>query len=217
MECLGLKIPKNPLLIAIPVIGALYAGYLLLFDFTELFQFSTPPGQRWYLLSKFFGMAAVLLVGVQVFTGILSKELRLDGFHRLLGIATLSSALLHVAAFLLAVSLRGGSFSLDVLYPSFLNGYYTAMVSIGSLSFYALLLVGFAGTSGAVRHRMGRWIHRLAIFIFFAVSVHALQIGTESRSGLFQILLALEGLAIFTAIAYRWRELIIITSSKINS
>ena len=153
----------------------------------DLFRYDAPKGQLFYIFSKIFAICSFILLFWQLLLGLLKMTGR--RLHIILGSLLFSLILLHVIAFVLAVSLRGGSFAFHILLPDFFSGYYKSAVSLGVV---ALLLLFISIYSGALRSKVSRhWLrgHHLVFITYMLVVAHAFMIGSEVQSDVFESVL----------------------------
>ncbi|MFT7389197.1 MAG: hypothetical protein ACI8VC_002462 [Candidatus Endobugula sp.] len=170
-------------------------------DLSVYFSPSTPPGQWEYVLSKLFGLYAILLFSIQLIISLLGispltvkaptkKYLSpllskiTSRHHKWLGMSVLLFVLLHLACFFIAVTLRQESLAWGLLVLKFHDFYHTQL-SFGLMSFLGLLLIAIAGI---LRHRYrNSWLHslhKLYLPVAILVYTHALAIGTEFQTAL---------------------------------
>lgn len=153
------------------------------------YGYAMPDGQEFYLLSKLAALYALTCAWLQVMYGLLrgsaTGRLFLSSWsvtmHRRVGVITVSMAVLHVALFVTAVSLRKQTFAYGLLLPNF-SDYYHSMVSLGWLALVTLLAVALTGFL-RVRKGIGERIHRLFPAIILFGVIHAQQIGSDATHG----------------------------------
>ncbi len=171
----------NVLLILVPVCLWLQAAS----DLSYYSRQSSPPGQFYYVLSKLFGLQAMLFLWYQVCYGLIGfhvgkKNLTHFG-HKKLGITVAIFMLLHFALFFVAVWMRKEEFPKGLLIPEFTD-YYQVGLAYGQIAFAFLLLTLYSGrrraSDGA---RVWRWLHRLALLVFVLALIHSYMIGSETR------------------------------------
>ena len=198
------KIPDLYLLLACLFFCVLVVPFQILESPIDYFFYNVPSGQFLYVCSKIAGFSAILLFGLQLTLGLLGLKIKRPKLHKFLGIALLLMVMLHVFMFIGAVSLRSGQLSLGLLIPTFSKGFYPLMVSLGTLAFWGIVAVVMAGF--LYRNKgfgLAKFIHRCSILLFFLVSLHALQIGSESHNGMLFYLYIIEFLAVFSALCWR--------------
>ena len=152
----------------------------------------TPPGQVLYVLSKLFGLYALLTVWLHIAWALLGKT-PLAGIlpqwsatrHRNMAFVSLALMTLHAGLFIAAVSSRKGGMAWELLLPVFDHGHYRLMLSLGIIGLWLLPLIALAGTA-LVRNATSRklhWLHHLAIPFLVLVYIHGLYIGSETKYG----------------------------------
>lgn len=173
-----------------------------------------PPGQSAYLASRLVALYALMLLWLQVLAGLLIHRLRLPqvrmelviAWHVPQGLAVLAFAMLHPLLFWLGIGLRTGKTDWGHwLAPTFSNGYYQSMQSLGRLGL-ALLVLGTLGAALARRlglRRSASWIHRLNLITFALALVHGASIGGETRSGLILSLLTVMAMTVAAGLVDR--------------
>lgn len=154
------------------------------------FTREVPPGQSLYIISKLAGLVALCTLWVQCMLALAGRSLVLrefptirPGTHKRLGLFTLALVFMHVALFFIAASMRGGAPAWNLLWPNFSHGYFTAMVSLGLIALWLLLLGVYAGWRTAKGHRAWKKVHMVWFGVFLLVFTHAYTIGSESRYG----------------------------------
>jgi len=154
-----------------------------------LFHFQNPalPGQSLYVLSKFCGLYALILILLQAIAGMLARHNKYRYFlfpsaawHPRVGIVAVALIMLHIALFVMAVSTRNQHFAWKLFVPSFVDGYYKFMLSIGLLALL-LLLCGVLAAGFRKRLKVWRWGHRLATLALVLGLIHSFAIGSETR------------------------------------
>lgn len=157
-------------------------------DISIYFEYETPPGQVYYVLSKLTGMYAVFLLWLQVILAlakktIISEKLPLQSinFHRNLGLLSFSALTLHIALFVAAASIRKDYFAYGLLLPDISHGFYAFAVTLGVFSFYGLILVVIAGYVRRRGIHSAKWFHRVSVIALYLTLIHCLLIGTETR------------------------------------
>ena len=151
---------------------------------------TVPPGQFLYVLAKLAGLYAIVFLWLQVLYGLL-RGASWGGLtpdwtvpaHRNLGLIVVGLVVLHAGLFITAVSLRGGHFAYNLLFPNFNGVYYPSIVSLGVTAAWLLVAVLIAAS---LRNRSGTrwvWAHRLGLLAIVLVCAHSLLVGSESRVG----------------------------------
>jgi len=141
-----------------------------------------------WLLTRSLGMMSITALFALVYTG----ELRLLGYkrlsrwHCLLGTATFYLAMLHgfSAAFDRFKWGKGLGFA-DYIGFSFTDQWLT-LLSVGTLAFYVILLVGVTSSGGRIRalgFRRWKWLHYLSYAALAMVFVHSMLLGTDIKDG----------------------------------
>jgi DMSO/TMAO reductase YedYZ heme-binding membrane subunit len=173
------------LLVTVPLFTWLWSGG----NPATYLAFQVPDGQLLYLLAKLAGLAAVVLMSVQLALGISGgvkpapDGRSLLGVHRSLGLATFITVLLHATLFTVAASLRNRQVMAAYFWPDFSHGYYRSMIAMGALALMGLAIVISAGLLRKRFPRLGRWLHRASVPVYALVWIHSLTIGSESRMG----------------------------------
>lgn len=180
------------------------------------FTHHVPPGQAIFVGSKLCALLALSLFWLQGMTALSRLSPALQGFfqftrrqHVLLGCTTSLFVLLHLGSFVLASTLRTKHSALDLLIPTFAHGFYRAMVSLGAIAFWLLLVVIVAGALRLQGGAAWRWVHRIVFAVFALGFVHGIAIGSETRFGLMKYVYAFMGLSIGTALCswmWSWME-----------
>jgi predicted ferric reductase len=172
------------------------------------FIHEVPPGQRFYIVSKLFGLLALTLFWLQCMTALARFAPALRGFlslsrrqHVWIGATTFVLVAVHIGLFLTASTLRTGHLALPLLVPKFDQGFYSANVSLGAVAFWILLAVTAAGLLRLRGHQIWRWVHRASLVVFALGFLHGIAIGTETRFGLMKYIYAFIGLSLATAVA----------------
>lgn len=157
-------------------------------DISIYFEYETPPGQIYYVLSKLTGMYAVFLLWLQVVLALAKKtkmgeKLPFQGinFHRNLGMLSFSTLVLHIALFVTAVSIRKAYFAYELLLPNISHGFYAFAMTLGVLAFYGVILVVIAGYIRKRGIQGAKWFHRVSVVALYLTLIHCLLIGTETR------------------------------------
>ncbi|MCP4488813.1 MAG: hypothetical protein GY820_16110 [Gammaproteobacteria bacterium] len=192
-----------------PASIALYLWLQTSHGLTSYWSASTPPGQAAYVLSKYFGLFAILLLITQVLLGIYSvtgraRQTSSRGIHKYLGLTALAAVLLHVGLFFSAVALRNGQADWMLLLPNFNAGYYKQVMSLGVIAVPLLLITVWSGYR-VTRQLSGRTrlVHRLGIIAFILAYFHGLLIGTETRFNTNLIIYA--GVGVLPVMGLAWR------------
>jgi len=149
-----------------------------------------PPGQALYIVSKLAGLFALCAFWGQCILALAARAPVLREFptvrqhqHKVIGLLTLVLVLTHISLFFVAASLRGGAPAWTLLWPNFSHGYYNAMVSLGLIAVWLLLLGVYAGWRTARGSRAWKKVHMIWFAVFLLVFIHAYAIGSESRYG----------------------------------
>jgi len=157
-------------------------------DITIYFEYETPPGQVYYVLSKLTGMYAIFLLWLQVILALyrrtpVGEKLPFWSIkiHRNLGVIAFSALILHAGLFVIAVSIRKAHFAYGLLLPNFSHGFYNVAVSLGVLAMYGLIIVVIAGYFRRRGVQKAKWFHRVSIITLILTLIHCLLIGTETR------------------------------------
>lgn len=172
------------------------------------FVHEVPPGQRFYIVSKLFGLLALALFWFQCMAALARFAPAVRGFlslsrrqHAWIGATTLVLVVVHIALFITASTLRTGHLALPLLVPKFDAGFYSAFVSLGAVAFWILLAVIAAGILRSRGREIWRWVHRASLLVFAIGFVHGITIGTETRFGLMKYVYAFIALSLATAVA----------------
>ena len=179
-------------------------------DFAAYFRFDVLDGQFLYILSKLFGLYAIVLLWAQTMYGLLARQgtgwfsvepgSRL---HRAMGMAVIVLLLAHAFLFIAGVSLRNGHFAYKLLLPHLQSGYYPMMLSFGLIAAWLLLVVGLAA---GLRRRLNvvwKWLHRLSLPALILVFVHSFFIGSETRVDAMPYLYAVMVATLLAAVVFR--------------
>ncbi|ASJ76270.1 hypothetical protein [Granulosicoccus antarcticus] len=156
----------------------------------RILEAQLPAGQQFYLLSKLFALYAVFLVALQVLSMLMIGVAGVRGarsrwpIHRHQTLALLIAVTIvgHVGCFMTAVQLRSEHAPWFLLLPRFNSGFYDAMVSVGVVSAYLIMMVIVMGS--LARQVSFKWarIHRFLVYPCIALIVlHSASIGSESR------------------------------------
>jgi sulfoxide reductase heme-binding subunit YedZ len=171
------------------------------------------PGQHlWWLMSRSFGVVAMVLVSLSVGVGLaLSGRLlrgpgmssRVRTMHEALAVSGLIAIVLHGLLLLGDSYLRPGLVGIAIPFAlshqriwtglGIVAGWLTAVVT---LSFYVRRLIGVA---------TWRKLHRLTFAVYALGIVHTLGSGTDARAAWLLAILALTALPIAVAAAARGR------------
>lgn len=155
-------------------------------------QLHTPPGQKFYTLSKLLGLLSVGLMWLQLVSKLGSAVSGLWGYprhslkqHRGLGVWIAVALLGHAALFVTAVSVRADHLVLKIMGPNFTVDFFTTAVSLGVVAFYLLILAILAAALYVTARRpILKWLHRLMYVSFILGALHSVLIGSETRSTL---------------------------------
>lgn len=180
-------------------------------DLRVYIDYRTPPGQTLYVLSRLAGLYALFLSWLQIVFGLVRQAddvARRSGlaFHRWLGFTVLGCAILHVALFIAAASLRAGHVALGILAPDF-TGFYATAVTLGLFGFYGIVIVAVTGILRAAGYSGAARLHYAATPVFACTFLHSLLIGTETRAGPVLGVYTLMGVTLLGSYVYRWRAL----------
>lgn len=197
------------LLLCLPVV----AWGLSVRDPSAYFTYVLPPGQRLFVFGKLAALLAITLYWMQAVLALANRIPWAHGRpligangHRRLGLATFAMVSLHVGLFVTAAVLRAGPSGWAFLLPNFTHGYYAAMVSVGLIAFWLLILGVFAGwrvTRGAT---VWRKVHALWPVVFALGFIHAFAIGSESRFGFMRYLFLFIALSLLASGLLRVRS-----------
>lgn len=153
-------------------------------------QLHTPPGQKFYTLSKLCGLLSVGLVWLQLVSKFSSSTPLSPVYsrqsleqHRSLGMWVMVVLVGHAALFVTAVSVRADHLALKMMGPTFTVDFFTTAVSLGVIALY-LMIVGIVAAVLllTVRRPVLKWLHRLVYVTFILGIVHSVLIGSETRS-----------------------------------
>ena len=155
-------------------------------DWVAYFRDNSLDGQFLYILSKLIGLYAIVLLWLQLMSGLLRIRL-FDGWrpliHRNLGLVTLSLVVLHVTLFVAGVSIRNGHFAYKLLLPNLFGHYFQKIVALGVIALWLLII---ATVCAVIRNRLPivwKWGHRMMLVVFALGFMHSYLIGSEARSG----------------------------------
>jgi Ferric reductase like transmembrane component len=193
------------------IIGAIAA--LVALGITDNILPATDPRMlavRPWVAARALGIAAYLLLGLQVAAGLLLSHPRFTSegrktkqvlpWHEMLTVFVWAFLALHIV--LLAVDDYAGVGVVGAFVPG-LSGYRPIPVAIGSVTLYALIVT--AATAKWTRLLPTGWwlkVHRFAIGTFLMAWLHAVLAGTDGAV-LTPMYLA-TGLPILAATAHRW-------------
>ena len=159
----------------------------------EYMDEAVPAGQLLYIFSKLAGLLALSLLTLQISLMSLrriSNARRLVALnmrwnierHGVLGSVVILCASLHAGLFFLAASARSEHWTWHLLLPRFQSGFYDAMVSLGAMALYVVVIVGFLGWYSRIRRNYSPW-HRIAVLICTVlVIIHSYAIGSETHT-----------------------------------
>jgi hypothetical protein len=175
------------------------------------FQEHLPPGQAFYSLSKLMGLYAIVLLWLQLMYGLLkANAVSLYGlprwsvnWHRLFGLLTLLTAVIHFLFFFTAASIRTGSLAVHLLVPNFSNGFYTTAVSLGWFALVGLLVVAMIGLLRSKMQGVWLWAHRLSYAVIVLALIHGQLVGSEAQSTAWFYLMLLFGLSVAISLLAR--------------
>lgn len=175
---------------------------------------TVPQGQWAYVLSKLFGLYAMLAMASQILAGLLLRK-GYSSVHRNLGLMVLTLLTLHGLLFVAAVSIRSGHIVWHLLAPAFLSGYYNMALAFGVMSFWASFVLCYAGLKVSRGYMSWKRAHWLSFPIFLASFSHGWMIGTESQSFWYQWFYA--ALALLVASALLLRLISVLVSQAANN
>ena len=155
-------------------------------------QLHSPPGQKFYTLSKLFGLLGIGLMWLQLVSKLSSHVPGMRALwrqskvsHYRLGRLVLTTLLAHALLFVIAASLRADHLALKPMVPDFSVDFFTTAVSIGATALYLLLVAIFSVIFFLNSRRpMLKWFHRMVYVSFIFGTVHSVLIGSETRSPL---------------------------------
>ena len=131
-----------------------------------------PPGQGYYLFSKFIGFIAVSGAITQLLLGFLRLQV-LGSFvvppslHRFHAYFLLILVLLHPILFFVGVSIRSGDLALGLFLPNFTD-YFHSRVSLGLIGLWGVIGAGVLGVLGKYmpsRSNVFRVLHYFFVLI----------------------------------------------------
>lgn len=154
---------------------------------------SIPTGQLPYIASKLAGLLAVGLFTLQLLLMVVRNTRSRPGMvrwssraHFWLGFTVLGMITIHIGLFVLAASLRSGHFAVQLLLPRFQNGFYDAMVSVGAIAFYSIVLlvvIGVISRRKSLRGSGRKRLHRILVLVSVPLIIaHSFAIGSETNS-----------------------------------
>jgi DMSO/TMAO reductase YedYZ heme-binding membrane subunit len=179
-------------------------------DVISYFRYGAPSGQIWYVFSKLFALYAVLMLWYQSLNTLL-KETRFSNLfprwnflhHRILGSLTFLTIFLHIACFIIAVSLRKETIAWSLLLPDFSDFYHTS-ITIGLFAF----LISLVALTAAVlrKHLPVKWkkMHRGMLLVVALGLGHGYLIGTETRYSIYEWFYGMIALTWLIALYLRW-------------
>ncbi|MEX2473872.1 hypothetical protein [Marinobacter sp.] len=199
-------------LLAVVIVSAAVATWMNSVFPLDSWRWSEPPGQGFYLLSKLFGLLAVVAIWWQVLAAVLNHPVvssrRLRG-HQYMGAVLMLTAVLHYLFFVSAVYLRNQTFPYELLYPVFDN-YFKVSLSAGWFAFISLIVTFLAAVFRRKLGAVWRLVHRLAFVAVILGVLHGFMIGTETGYGLFSyiyyLLIATIVVALVTRIGLSGRK-----------
>ena len=178
-------------------------------------QGKAPLGQTAYVTMRGLGLLALCMLWLQLMLGVMTPLLLTDSglqssvrrFHQRLGIFTLLLLFSHPLFFLLGTYLRTMEWQLKLLLPSFTNGYYRGVISIGVLALYLLVLGVMAAVLRRFQpfRRVWRTLHRVNGVVFVLACLHCMLIGSETRNLIVYLWLGLAGAVALRALLLRRR------------
>lgn len=173
----------------------------------DYFQYTLPPGQLSYVLSKLMGFYALSVLSIQVVLGLSLPRTRWHRLHLYTGLCSFGAVMLHASLFIYAASVRSGHLATQLFLPRFFEGYYEFGVSLGIAGFWVVLIVVLAGACRLYGISGSRWPHYLALPMFVVVYSHSLLIGSETRILLTNLFHGVIALTVLAALWIRWQEL----------
>ena len=185
-------------------------------DLQSYFAYQNLDGQFLYVLSKLFGLYAVVFVWLQLLGGLLKPQVEKYysplsvRFHKTMGSVSFLLVILHVILFITAVSLRNDHIAWKLLIPKFDQGYYAFMLTMGLLAL-GLMTIGILARGVLLRYSSAkRWMHRFIFVAFYMVLLHSYTIGSETRVGAMKFLYLLMLVSISGALLHKilnyWRK-----------
>lgn len=176
------------------------------------FTHYVPPGQFIFVASKLCALMALALFWLQLMTALSNLSPALQGFfkltrrhHIVMGAATAVCIFLHLGLFMVASTLRTKHAALDLLIPTFTEGFYRTNISLGAIAFWLLLIALVAGSLRLKGGARWKWVHRIVLVVFGLGFLHGIAIGSETRFGLMKYVYAFIGLSVGTAmVSWMW-------------
>ncbi len=168
------------------VLGASVAALAVVLALLVLHVAHQPARQLPWTVARAAGLVAYGLLWILALTGVLRAHPRLKSlgpyllpWHQWLGLFTLSFAGVHGVAVI--VDPYAGVGLLGALWPG-LSHYRTIPVALGTIAFWALLLVGITARFGQ-RWLDGVWqtIHKGALAAFVLAFFHGVLTGSDTR------------------------------------
>jgi predicted ferric reductase len=150
-------------------------------DIFAYFFLKVPAGQILYIFSKLAGLYAYYFMALQLIIGFQGRKSQHFRYHSTLGILTTLTVVAHSSLFITGALLKTKHVPIDILWPTFSNGYYKSSISYGVIAAYFLLLIIAAGV---LQKKLTAFkiIHRFAPIVVLLGWVHSFNIGTETRS-----------------------------------
>ncbi|MES2674206.1 MAG: ferric reductase-like transmembrane domain-containing protein [Pseudomonadota bacterium] len=150
-------------------------------DIFSYFFLKVPAGQILYIFSKLAGLYAYYFMALQLIIGFQGRKSQYFSYHPALGILTTLTIVAHLGLFITGASLKTKHVPIEILWPTFSNGYYKSSISYGVIAAYFLLLII---TAGFLQKKIPvfKIIHRFAPIVVLLGWIHSFNIGTETRS-----------------------------------
>ncbi len=159
----------------------------------DYFIYIIPEGQLLYVVSKLLGLYSIAFLWLHISYALLRKSV-FNNFivpwsikqHHNTAAFAIVLMIVHIVLFFIAVSLRNQAIAVDLLLPSFTNGYYKSLLSFGVIAFWLILCVVITGIflSFVNQYRsVNIWLHRLSLVSFILIYFHGLGVGSETKSG----------------------------------
>lgn len=171
---------------------------------------ANPPGQRFYLTSKFFGLFALYLLVSQIVLGLIQSKLLGHNYrekrknHIRLALMTLAAIVFHIAAFFIAVDQRSGHIPWGALVPKWGVQYYQQNLSYGAIALFSLLaVIAFGFVRSAKQSAYAKMLHKVWLVVFVLAMLHSIGIGTETREPFVIALYFLSGVFVMLALLSR--------------
>lgn len=176
-------------IVSLICVNAIILPLVLFLSTTDLdiyFNHSVPPGQFLYVCSKLSALMAISLFCLQLTLKNLSiaypSFANTNNSHRLVGLLTLASILLHVFLFASAVFIRSDHIPIGLFTFRFSHGYYNLMVTLGLIGFIFMVLAVSTIVFFKKFLSFSKDIHyQSMLFVYVLVLIHSLTIGTETR------------------------------------